>query len=498
MRICLSNNILAIIMKFLISTLLQGAKIFSYNILKIEFIYSTSRIFILNSSMHKKESLSILLVEDDKYFSFELGKTLSLFGHFDLCSNLNQAQALLDKNSYDLAIIDLNLDSSSSPAGLAVLKKTKSKNIYSIILSNNEDDETTREAYKLGCDHFLRKSTFRDSLNKYLESYLRVQKKINWNEYFSQKFITQNSALIQNIQNLAEMNLQNSAILLFGPTGSGKTHLAKLIHELNYDNKNFFHFNCSEVPENLIESELFGYKKGAFTGAQSSKKGLLELADNGTLFLDEIATMPLYTQQKLLKVLEEKEFTPIGATKPIKVNFTLISATCEDIQEKIDLKQFRQDLYYRINGFEITIPSLQTRPEDVELQIYHFLSKTSRKFFIEQDVIQSLLHYSWPGNTRELKKLISNLSLSKEGIITNTHPIIQNLKIKTNNTNTVLSNKQLNYINQFGLKSFISEVEKEAITNAHKLCKGKATEVIKTLKISNSSYYRIINNNTQQ
>ncbi len=447
--------------------------------------------------MYKNQSISILLVEDDKYFSFELGKVISRFGNFDLCSSSTQAEALLDQNNYDLAIIDINLNSSPMPTGLRVLKKASSKNIYSIVLSNNEDDEITKKAYELGCDHFLRKSSFRDSLEKYLESFIRVQKRINWNEYFSQKFITKNLALIQSIQNLAEMNLQNNAILLFGATGTGKTHLAKLIHELNYDNKNFFHFNCSEVPETLIESELFGYHQGAFTGAKKTKKGLLELADNGTLFLDEIATMPIYTQQKLLKVLEEKEFTPIGSTKPIKVNFTLISATCEKLHQKIKNGAFREDLYYRINGFEITIPPLKSRAEDIELQLYHFLSKTSRKFFLEDEVVQSLLNYSWPGNTRELKKLIDNLSLAKEGIISNSHPLITQLKIEKNNSNTLLTRNQLSFISQFGLKPFIHKVEKEAVLNAYEQWDGKITDVIKALQISNSSFYRISNNDTQ-
>mgnify|MGYP003867468169 CR=1 FL=1 len=447
--------------------------------------------------MSKRKKLSILLVEDDKYFSFELAKILSSYGNHDLCSNLNQALTLLEQNHYDLAIIDLNLDQSPYPSGLSVLEVAKSKNIYSIVLSNNENDKFTKKSYQLGCDHFLRKSTFRNSLKNYLDSYLRIQHKINWNEYFSKKFITKNFPLIQSIRNLAEMNLKNNSVLLFGKTGSGKTHLAKLIHELNYDNKNFFHFNCSEVPENLIESELFGYVQGAFTGASKAKKGLLELADNGTLFLDEIATMPLYTQQKLLKVLEEKEFTPIGATKANKVNFTLISATCEDIQQKINDNLFREDFYYRINGFEITIPPLKERPEDIELQIYHFLSKTSRKFFIEKTVIDSLLNYSWPGNTRELKKLIKNLSLDKQGIITLSHPLISQLKIKENNNNTLLSDKQLNFIHTFGLRTFITEIEKEAVLESHERFNGKITEVIKSLKISNSSFYRIMNNNTR-
>ncbi len=461
-------------------------------ILFIESIDSIFRIYFVKTFMLKNPKLSMLLVEDDPYFSHEVGKELKNFGHFDVASFKEHAINLLTQNHYDLALIDLNLHEQDQASGLEVLKKAKKLGIYSIVLSNNENEEFTKEAYKLGCDHFLRKNNFKHSLTPYLNSYIRNQAQINWTEYFSKEFITTDQKLINGIKNLASIDLSESNIFISGETGVGKTHLAKLIHKLNYDNDAFVSFNCSQIPEALIESELFGYKKGAFSGADKDKPGLLELANHGTLFLDEIATMPLYTQQKLLKAIEEKEFFPLGAKKKVKVQFTLISATCENIQEKILTKQFRNDFYFRISGFEIFIPPLRKRLHDIEKQIIIFLSKTDRKFILEEEAFNILKNYSWPGNSRELKAFIYKLSLSKTGIISQNHPELAKIK----NTSIpiqedFLSKKQIDFIKTYGLKKCLLEVEKAALMNFEKKYDGKVTEIIENLKISNSSFYRI-------
>lgn len=214
-------------------------------------------------------------------------------------------------------------------------------------------------------------------------------------------------------------------ILLLGESGVGKTMIASLIHRLScYKNGPFQVINCSAIPESLLESELFGYEKGAFTGATSKgKRGLFELAEGGTLFLDEIGEIPLQLQVKLLQVIQEKKFRKIGCVDEIKVNCRLITASNQNLLVKCQERQFREDLYYRINGISISIPPLRDRKEDIPVLIRHFLdlcNKTSGKTKrISQDVLDLFHNYSWPGNIRELKNNIEQLYLvSDEDIIT--------------------------------------------------------------------------------
>jgi len=444
--------------------------------------------------MSKK--ISILLVEDDPYFSLRVKKTLEEFGPVSLANSEQVALNLVKSEVFDIAFIDLNLSFDDSLGGLKVLKETIEKNIYSIVLSNNEQDFATKSAYSIGCKHFLRKKHFNKSLRQYIENFLRTERNHNWDHYFQKSFITSDLSLKNNIKNLSSVNLYNQNIFLSGETGVGKTHLAKLLHSMTYDNKNFVHFNCSEIPKELIDSELFGYEKGAFTGADKPRKGLLELADGGTLFLDEIATMPLYTQKKLLKVLDDKEFSPLGSNEIRKVSFTLICATCENLQDLISQKKFREDLFYRISGFEINIPPLRQRKQDIENQIFHFLSQSERRFFLEEETFNILINYDWPGNTRELQKLLNALSLSSEGVITTTHPLLekvsnQSIKKENNQTQGFINNLHLEFIKSYGLKAFIKKIEKSALMQVHKKNDFKVTKTIKDLSISNSQFYRI-------
>ncbi|MCB9092579.1 MAG: sigma-54-dependent Fis family transcriptional regulator [Halobacteriovoraceae bacterium] len=432
------------------------------------------------------QSLRILLVEDDKYIAHLLKKFLKNYGIVELASDSKMALQLLHTEQFDLALIDLNLEEALK--GLEVLQKAKSQKIYSIVLSNYENHQATKLAYQLGCDHFLKKQNFEKSLGAYLDRFVRENNSFNFSQYFKEKFITCNDQLIREIKNLSQVNLKDRCLLITGPTGVGKTHLAKLLHQLNFNNNHFEHLNCSEVPENLIESELFGYQKGAFTGADHNKTGILKRVDGGTLFLDEIATMPIYTQQKLLKAIEEKEFYPLGAEKPTKVNFTLISATCEDLNKKIDEGKFRRDFYFRLSGFELNIPPLCMRPEDIEIQIEYFLSQSERKFFLEKEVMELLKSYTWPGNTRELKKLIDTFSQERDGIITINHPRVP----QNSSQSKYLNEQQYSLVFKIGLKNFIQLIERELVQKVMNEEQGKVSRSIKRLKISNSAFYRML------
>jgi len=229
------------------------------------------------------------------------------------------------------------------------------------------------------------------------------------------------SAQMENINQLIKKVAPSDInILLLGESGVGKTLIAGIIHALSSRQSGPFQVvNCSAIPDTLLESELFGYEKGAFTGAASQGKlGLFELAHGGTIFLDEIGEISPHLQSKLLQVIQEKKFRKIGGTKQISADFRVITATNQDLNQRIKEKQFRDDLYYRINGIAIKIPSLKERKEDIGVLAYHFLEDTNAKYHkqkkFSRDVFNLFLKYHWPGNIRELKNLVERLHIVSE------------------------------------------------------------------------------------
>jgi transcriptional regulator with PAS, ATPase and Fis domain len=208
-----------------------------------------------------------------------------------------------------------------------------------------------------------------------------------------------------------------------GENGTGKELIARYVHRLSARKEGpFITVNCAAIPTTLLESELFGHEKGAFTGATSLHRGRFELANKGTIFLDEIGDLPLETQSKLLRVLQEREFERLGSTKVIKVDVRVIAATNQDLDEKIKQKSFREDLFYRLNVFPINIPALRERKDDIPLLVQHFLAHYSRDMYknikkIDPKVMDKLLRYPWPGNVRELQNVIERAVVLASGDI---------------------------------------------------------------------------------
>ena len=217
------------------------------------------------------------------------------------------------------------------------------------------------------------------------------------------------SQVLTDVEKVAETD---ATVLLLGESGTGKELIARAIHNISERNKKpLIKVNCSAIPKELIESELFGHKKGSFTGAFNDKEGKFKLADGGTLFLDEIGELPLDMQPKLLRAIQEREIEPIGSSTVEKVNLRIVAATNRNLDEEVKKKNFREDLYFRLNVFPIDIPPLRKRPEDIPILIEHFVDKFCRKYnkeikFISQETKQALYNYKWPGNVRELENLI--------------------------------------------------------------------------------------------
>jgi DNA-binding NtrC family response regulator len=439
-----------------------------------------------------KSAIKTLIIDDDPYFRLGLKSILKDFGIVEEADCEHDAIRKLSTGYYDLAIIDMQIDEDES--GLAILKKAKSFDVHSIIMSSVNDDRITELAYEFGCDHYLAKLHYKQNLETYVRKFIQNSRQNVLEDFLNSEYITSDSELIEQLTSISQIDLKNKSIFIAGETGVGKTQLGKLIHKLTHEEKApFIHLNCSEIPENLIESELFGHKKGSFTGATTDKKGKLELAHGGTLFLDEIATMPKIMQQKLLKALDEHTFYPVGSNIPVKSHFTLITATCEDLFEKVHAGVFRKDLFFRISGLNLDIKPLRERVNDIEILVKHFIKKSPRRFVIKSQAMEILKGYSWPGNIRELKKTVELLSLKTTGIITpNELPdiILQNASLGSDSE--LLSNNQKEFIATNGLRSFIKELEKQVVKETMDKHQGKITKAIRELKISTSAFYRIL------
>ena len=433
-----------------------------------------------------KSKLSILIIEDDKYARLNLREILNPFGLLDEAADLESARAKLRDNFYDIVLTDIELGSGS---GIDIIETIKQKGSYCMVVSSYEDEDVIEKAYSLGASHFLSKFKLREQLPVYIHKFIQ-NKSERFEKFLKEEFITQDQETILDLRRLCEINLKNQNLFISGATGTGKSLLGKLIHDITHPEAPLVHLNCSEISETLLESELFGHEKGAFTGAEQKKDGKLKLANGGTLFLDEVATMSLSMQQKLLKALDEKTFYPVGSSSPIKSDFTLISATCEEILEKVQQNEFRKDLYFRLSGFHIHIKPLSERPEDVDLLVKFFQKKSPRRFSIKPEALVEMRQYSWPGNIRELSKVCERFSQSLSGVV----DVALVTKTLIPQTQTLLPKLEgwEEYVLNHGLRSYITNLEKRAVEESMKRNKGKITACIKELKISSSAFYRIL------
>lgn len=435
-----------------------------------------------------KGKLSFLIIEDDKYARLNLREILLPFGFCEEAPDMETANKKLSEAFYDIVITDIELGESS---GVDLIGKIVKSGSHCIVVSSYENDETIEKAYTLGAKHYLSKFKLKDQLPVYIQKFLNLRN-ARFEKILIEDFITQDKELITELRRLSEINWKNQSLFISGPTGTGKSLLGKLIHEITHPEANLVHLNCSEISENLLESELFGHEKGAFTGADQKKDGKLKLAHGGTLFLDEVATMPLSMQQKLLKALDEKTFYPVGSSTPIKCEFTLITATCEDLKEKILKKEFREDFYYRITGFQFHLKSLAERPHDVELLIKHFQKSSPRRYVIKADALSLLKRYEWPGNIRELRKVCERFSQGVSGIIDS--EFISSM-LGQDASPKEINQDWMDSVFRSGLKNYISQLERKAVEEALKRNNGKITACIKDLKISSSAFYRILQEN---
>jgi len=373
----------------------------------------------------------ILIIDDDISVLTTLSAYLRVDYEVYTASDGNEGLSVFQEALPVAVILDMRMP---GMRGLEVLEKIKSiePNTYIIILTAYGTIEDAVEAIKVGADQFLTKPVDAKALDVILKKAVKTEKIQKKYMLLLEKTINQEDKYILDAQTHKALEIMaknpDTTVLILGPTGSGKGLLAKHIHEKSSRrDQSFLEINCAGLSENLLESELFGHERGAFTDAKTMKKGLMEVADGGTLFLDEIGEMPLSIQAKVLTALETKIFRRVGGTKNIEVDVRIIAATSANILEKMREGKFREDLYYRLNILPITVPPLVNRKTDIlnltTLFLNEFAGKMNKTIKgLTKDAISLLVNYAWPGNIRELKNVIERATiLCEENYITVSH-----------------------------------------------------------------------------
>ncbi len=376
----------------------------------------------------------ILIVDDDVNILKVLKMRLESQGYqVQAASEIEAAKDLAVKNEYDLAILDLKL---SGGNGIDLMKNIREidPDLPVIILTAYGTIESAVEAMKEGAYIYLTKPF--DHRELLLQVKNGVEKLKLSREVKRLRNIVKQNHTIPNIIGMSEsihkvLELthlaaeSNSNVFISGESGTGKGMIARALHQLSdRKEKPFVSINCAAIPATLLESELFGFEKGAFTGATGNKKGLFVQADGGIIFLDEISEIPLAMQGKLLKAIEEREFYPLGAQKNVKVDIRIISASNKDIEAEVEKGNFRSDLFYRIHVFPIRMPPLRDRKEDIPPLTEHFIENIAKKMnknikAITPQALQKLMIYSWPGNVRELENIIECAAvMARDDVIT--------------------------------------------------------------------------------
>lgn len=306
--------------------------------------------------------------------------------------------------------------------------------------------------------------------------------------------IVGNSAGIQTVKNLIlQVANTHASVLIHGESGTGKELVARNIHQASTRAEQpFIAINCGAIPADLLESELFGHEKGAFTGAATARQGRFELANNGTIFLDEIGDMPLLMQVKLLRVLQEQTFERVGGNKTIKTDVRIIAATNQNLELQIAENKFREDLFYRLNVFPIMLPALRDRPDDIEILIEFFLAKLKTQMKVcrfTEPVLERLVNYTWPGNIRELTNIIERVCImypDKDITVEQLPEQIRNqdtIKTKIYDLNEMVMVKQELLITDFDLKQHLVDIEIGLINSALLKANSNVTQAAKLLGV---------------
>ena len=441
--------------------------------------------------------IHILIVDDEKNIREGLQKALEPSGYkIILASDGKEGLEKFLINKIDLAILDIKMPKIN---GLEVLQKINDfqTTIPIIFLTGHGNVETAVEAMRLGAYDFLTKPVNLDKLEIIIKRALNLKELEKTNKKLKNQIrdyevvkniLGKSKQTLKLIETIKKVAPSKANVYIYGESGTGKEEVCNAIHQYTMENKPLIKVNCSALSPTLMESELFGHEKGAFTGAHQLKIGRFEAANGGSLFLDEVSEIPKEVQIKLLRVLQEKKIERIGSNQSVDLNCRIICASNKNLEEEVKKNNFREDLFYRLNVIDINVPPLRERKEDIDL-----LSKNFFEFFTKENNFDSLeitpqvfscfQNYSWPGNIRELKNIVEKLVVMN----TNNKIAIKDLPVYLRKNNIEKNNIDI----PFGIS--LEEAEKKIIFETIQYFRGNKSNAAKSLKIGRKTLHRKIN-----
>ncbi len=437
---------------------------------------------------------SILIVDDETSVRESLEKVLSKAGYATWTANSgHEALALLAHHQVDIVLSDLKMPDGD---GVELLKSIKKDypDIEVILLTGYGTIETAVDAMREGAYDFISKPPKKAIILSAVERAIERQNLAQENKYLRtqlskgatlEELVGASPAFTKVLEIIERVAPLISTVLITGESGTGKELVARAIHRKSpRTNNKFIPVNCGAIPENLVESELFGYMKGAFTGASRDKSGLFKAAEGGTIFLDEVVSIPLNLQVKLLRAIEQKEILPVGGTQPEIVDVRIVAATNKNLAEEVQKGYFREDLYYRLNVIDILIPPLRERVDDIPELVNHFLriynAQLSKKIHgVDEAVLQSFVSYAWKGNVRELENVIERAMIMCDGNM-----------LRPEHFPPTLTQKVFPEEMQSGLKGSVRKFERDTILKALEVAGHDKNKAAGLLGMSLSSLYR--------
>jgi two-component system response regulator HydG len=443
----------------------------------------------------------ILIVDDEQDHAEVMCEALSREGHeCDVTHSLDEAQRQLKRRKYDVIVTDLRMKDERDGLSLLQSAQQLSPPPPVILVTAVNDVPTSKEAIRGGAYDYIVKpldlDDFRAQVDRAVErSALQQQNQVLEAELVDrigfEGIVGRSAGMDRVIQTARQVARSDIPVLILGESGTGKELIARAIHQNSPRRKNrLVALNCAGLSESILEDELFGHVRGAFTGAQSDRAGRFEHADRGTLFLDEIGDMPAPMQAKLLRVLENGEVVRLGSNEPRQVDVRVVSATNRDIDEMVGERTFREDLYFRIKGVTIAIPPLRERREDIPLLMHFFIQQTAEKYgkhieSVDAEVQQQMMGYSWPGNVRQLKTVVENMVVLAPG-----ERLTAELLPPEIRRGGAVGAEASNLGQLVGIS--IEQAELELIRNTLKMTEGNREKAAKILGIGERTLYRKI------
>jgi len=439
------------------------------------------------------EHRRVLVVDDEENLRHMIAVLLEEEGYrVEQAVDGSEALARLDEAPIDFVVSDLRMPRMDGMELLAALGK-RTDELTFILMTAYGDLETALEAIQLGAYDYVQKPfkpeeillrlRMAEERERLRRENVQLRRQVQ-REYSFDNIIGRSEPMRKIFRTIEKIGDYKTTVLINGESGTGKELFARALHvNSSRCDKPFVAVNCGAIPENLLESELFGHAKGAFTDAVRTKQGLFEEADQGTLFLDEIGELPLALQVKLLRVLQEEEVRPVGDTRTIKIDVRIVAATVRDLGQEVAEGRFREDLFYRLNVLPIRVPPLRERREDLPLLIEHFLEKYNRRLGTEvsgfsQSAMQVLLDYSWPGNVRELENTVERAAVLADGTMIDEESLPDKLRETRDPLRLTLASGELS------IKKTVRVIEEELIRRALTKTGGNRTAAAKLLEIS--------------